>query len=265
MKLDRYEDLADLSVHRKLHTSIPLIMKYLIFLAIAGAILFAGCKDNTVSADDDIDLVPGTQLVHFFLFDGTIPNNRALETVAATFSASNGAIIYYTSALTGYPQTDRRASLERRNMPSELNYRPQGAGGAAYETIQPTMRGLQVKQPFIGENGQNTVYFHVPTVGFERVQLTMAVMDESAANALIFDYSVTETPAWISTGLLQAETRQDLDTGEYKLINLNMAGISAANDNPHLRIRLRFQVADGLLEDGNRVTFNNIALDGAAR
>ena len=67
-------------------------------------------------------------LMYFWLMDTKLANDTPLETLSTTFSRSNSnAVINYKSSLTGYPFTEtnsswRKASLERKNEPTALNY-----------------------------------------------------------------------------------------------------------------------------------------------
>ena len=205
-------------------------------------------------------------LIHFWYMDGSIPNNTPLTHLDATYSLTElTAEIEYHSALEGYPFDNehpnwRKASMERRNKPTDINYRPVANNGLPYNVDD--MRGLQVKQPFSGDGGENTMIFHLPTTGYKEVLFQFAAIDEGAAQALLIDYSVSEDTEWISDGL--ATTVFPLDE-DYLLFSVNFSGNSTleeANDNPHFKIRIRFQGEDMEADLGDRVTFNNISLDG---
>jgi hypothetical protein len=63
---------------------------------------------------------------------------------------SNG-VINYQSCLPGYPYpigdpNRNKASMERRNSPTTINYRPEANGNVAFAAAD--MKGLQIKQPF---------------------------------------------------------------------------------------------------------------------
>ncbi len=202
-------------------------------------------------------------LAYFFFFGNELPNNTPLTEIDPTLSAPGGGRIAYESALEGYPFDSshpdwRRASLERRNAPTPLNYRPEGNGGLPIEEV--TMRGIQVKQPFADNGRENTVIFELPALGFEDVLLSMAVLDEGAASALVFDYSLSEgEPEW-TTQFMPQSVFEISDT--YQLVLVDFAGIEAITNNPDFKIRMRFEGDDMSADDGDRVTFNNIALEG---
>jgi len=205
---------------------------------------------------------PESRLRYFWFFGSDLINNTPLESVEATYSLVEQATIRFESALDGYPFTDthplwRKASMERRNRPTEINYHPEGNQGRPYD--QNTMRALQVKQPFTGDGGENTLIFEMPTSGLEGVVFSFAAMDEGAATALLIDYS-TETggPVWTGDGL--ANDRYPLDT-EFQRYSIDFSGIDDAMDNPDFRVRIRFDGDNMSADNGNRVTFNNISLE----
>lgn len=240
---------------------------YFLFLTL----LIAGCAEKVASVQEESEQPPteppptnnqpGENLLYFWFFDSNLPNNTELESINATFPDESDARIEFISSLDGYPNTNRRGSMERRNRPTDINYRPNGNNDVAF--ADANMRGIQVKQPFEGSNGENTMIFHLPSVGFKDLLFSFASKDEDAATALLFDYSVTATQTtWTTSGLSQSSINQSIVTDDYRLFELNLANIEDANDNPNLKVRLRFIVPDGDADNGDRVTFNNVALDG---
>lgn len=213
--------------------------------------------------DSQMGIQPETILKSFWYFDDNVPNNTPLETVDATFSAGTGrTFIEFQSALDGYPfhenhQLWRRASMERRNRPTEINYRAVGNEGNAYN--QGEMKALQVRQPFRGTGGENILIFHLPTTGSDDIAFSFAAMDEGAANQLIIDYSVDAGSLnWTSSGL--SENVLPL-SGQYQLYTIDFTDIPEANDNENFKIRIRFDGDNMTVSNGDRVTFNNISLD----
>lgn len=250
-------------------------MKYLSIIAsITIAMMLFACADSVDSGNDDTNgngngddtqlPVAEAELVYFWFFDGDLDNNTELETIDTTFpSAESGAFIEFFSALEGYPNTNRDASMERRNRPTDLNYREEGNGNVDYSEAEGDMRAVQVRDPFLGPNGENYMVFHLPSEGFEDLVFSLASKDEDAAEGLIFDYSVASgDPEWITDGLSSDQINQELLTDEYQIFELDLSDVEAANDNPDLKVRVRFDVDDGEVNDGDRVTFNNVALDG---
>ncbi|MBN1877506.1 MAG: CotH kinase family protein [Anaerolineae bacterium] len=206
-------------------------------------------------------------LLHYWLFDTTLPNDTPLETISATYSVLPSAApqIEFKSSLAGYPfDSDhpdwRKASLERRNAPTAINYRPEGNNAIPYNSAD--MRGVQVKQPFTGDGGENTLIFHLPTTGYQDIVFKFAAKDEGAAESLIFDYAAGFGEDGWTADKISATASLAAD---YQLYTLDFTGIEAANDNPDFRIRIRFAGSDMDVDDGNRVTFNNVSLDGVAR
>lgn len=222
-------------------------------------------SDRISWMDNQMGRPPDTLLHTFWYFDDNLPNNTPLESIGATFtSGSGGAFIEFQSALSGYPYHEghnrwRQASMERRNRPTEINYRTVGNKGRAYK--EDEMRAIQVRQPFRGDGGENKLIFHLPTNDAEEMVFSFAAMDEDAANQLVVDYSVDPNgPVWVSTGL--SNTHLEL-TGQYQLYTIDFSEIVEVNDNPHFKIRIRFDGDQLTAADGNRVTFNNISLDSA--
>lgn len=204
-----------------------------------------------------------TNLIHFWLFDGSLPNDTPLQEINAHYSIAGQGLLSFHSALTGYPFDPehanwRKASLERRNAPTPLNYRPAGNNGMPFEDAN--MRAIQVKQPFTGSAGENTIYLHMPTNGFRNVNLRFAAIDEGAADHLIIDYNVEPSGnSWTTDGLSQSS----FDLGIfYQLYQVDFSSVSPANNNPHFKVRIRFAGSDMGIDEGDRVTFNNITLDG---
>ncbi len=222
---------------------------------------------HTVVLVEEPDDIPG-ELVHFWFFGGELPNDTPLEQIAPTFHQVDNAMISYHSALEGYPFDEnhpswRKASLERRNRPTEINYRPEGNQGISFE--DSGMRGIQVRQPFIGDAGENTLILHLPSTGYMNPVITFAAKDNGesealmAAEDLVIDYATGENGPWVSTGLANPVLPLLFET--YQLYQLDFSGIQAVNNNPHFRLRIRFDGPNLDLEEGDRVVFNNIAMD----
>jgi hypothetical protein len=123
------------------------------------------------------------------------------------------------------------------------------------------MKGLQIKQFFQNGSLENKMILNVSTTGFKNIKLSFAAMNELAGiNGISVDYSVNSgTPVWLTTGL--SATSLPLFSA-YQLYQIDCSAITAANNNADFKIRLRFTGPDLTLDAGNRVTFNNIAVDG---
>jgi len=208
---------------------------------------------------------PEISSIHYWYFSTGIPNNTPLESLNSTYSLAETGVLHYHSSLTGYPYEEghprwRSASMERRNRPTPLNYREEANQGHPYS--EDEMRGLQVRQPFRGDAGENTLIFHlpVPDQEYEQYQFTFAAMDEGAADELIVDYSIAAgSPEWETTAL--QEGRIDLFES-YNLYELTFSINQEIVGNPDFKIRIRFDGENMSEDDGDRVTFNNISFDG---
>ncbi len=211
--------------------------------------------------DDENDT--DRDLLYFMVFDGSLANDTPFEVLMFTYSAFNNAIIHYHSSLEGYPYNEehplwRKASMERRNAPTPINYLPEGNYGIPYEDAD--MRGIQIRQPFVVGDLENTVVFHLPTNLHSDILFGFAAKDEGAADMIIIDYSVVEgEPLWITDGLEQSVLQL---TGNYQRFLIDFQDIPGVENNPDFRIRMRFGGEDMSADDGNRVTFNNFSLHG---
>ncbi len=210
----------------------------------------------------------GSDDLRYFWYKGTaIPNDAPLRTLDATYALGNRARIHFHSALEGYPFHDnhsewRKASMERRNRPTEVNYRPEGNLGRPYRP--ESMRALQIRQPFRGSGGENMLIFDIPANGVTNgLVFRFAVMDEGAADRLIVDYATEpaeshEESEWKTAGLSSHEIPL---SPTYQRVTIDLRGIPEVRDNPHFRIRIRFDGENMSDDSGNRVTFNNFSLE----
>lgn len=201
------------------------------------------------------------EVVYFWLMDGEIPNDTPLEFLDATYASNalNSSILY-TSCLDGYPFTSgdpnwRKASFERKNSPTPLNYRPEANNDIPYSSDM--MKGIQVKQPFRAGDLENTLEFHIATTALENVKLSFAVSTDGAAQTLLIDY--WDGSDWSTTNLMNpSETISE--TFEVKLFDFS--DVLLANNNPDFTVRMRFDGTDMYAEENKEVVFNNIAIEG---
>jgi hypothetical protein len=206
-----------------------------------------------------------SQLIYFWLFDSSLPNDTPLETIDPVYEFVEGGLLEFHSALLGYPFDPehpnwRKASMERRNSPTPINYRPEGNNGIPYENAE--MRAIQIKQPFTGDGGENTLIFHMPTTDFKDAIFRFAVVDEEAADNLMIDYSISSgNPVWINTGLANPTPAL---SDSYQLFEFDLSPVSQVNNNSNFKVRIRFSGSNMSADDGNRVTFNNFSLDATS-
>jgi hypothetical protein len=211
------------------------------------------------------DVAATSQPIYFWMMDGDMPNNLPLESLATTYKTGTvDGVIQYQSCLPGYPFTStsaswRKASMERRNSPTTINYIP--AVNNNEDFAASDMKGLQIKEPLQSGSLGNTMVFAFPTTGFKDIKLSFAAMNElTNATGIMVDYAVNAgTPVWITTGLASST----LPLGDaFQLYNIDFTPVTAANNNANFKIRLRFAGANMTVDNGNRVTFNNIAVHG---
>ncbi len=189
-------------------------------------------------------------LVYFWFFGSDLPNNTPLPSVDAVFPPGTSADMVFEGP----------GNMERRNSPTTINYRPDGNGDIAFEDAG--MRGIQVRLPFEDNGDENALVFNMSTAGYEDLIFSLAAIDEGAAEALLFEYSVTAgTPEWTTDGLSAEDIEQSLETDVYKLFTVSFQGIEAAENNPDFKVRMRF-IPDPEASGSDRVTLNNVSLDG---
>lgn len=202
------------------------------------------------------------QPIYFWMMDSDIPNDTPLTGLDATFEVPGQASIAYQSSLAGYPFNDthpnwRKGSMERRNSPTGLNYIPEANENIPFETSN--MRGLQITQPFQNGGLENTMIFNIPTTNYKNIKFAFAAKDENAADAIVIDYSTSSgASVWTSAGITSTLPLGDA----YQVFTTDLSAITSANDNPDLKIRLRFTGANMTVDNGDRVTFNNISVMG---
>ena len=201
--------------------------------------------------------------IYFWMMDGTIANNTPLTTLNSSYEVASNGTINYQSCLTGYPfpvgdPNRNKASMERRNSPTAINYRPEVNGNLAFAASD--MKALQIKQPFQSGGLENTMVFNFSTAGYKKIKFSFAGLDEGAASGISIDYAVnTGTPVWITTGLSSISLPL---SNVYQLFEVDFSSITAVDNNTNFRIRLRFTGPNMTADAGARVTFNNVAVDG---
>jgi hypothetical protein len=159
--------------------------------------------------------------IYFWMFDTNIANDTPLTTLNSTFEVPTEGSMEFQSCLTGYPFEStspfwRKASMERRNSPTNINYILEANNNIPFATSN--MRGIQIKQPFQSGTQENTLIFNLSTSNFKDIKFAFAAINELAADAIVVDYSIVGgTPIWITDGL--AQTSYPL-TAAYQLFNV---------------------------------------------
>jgi hypothetical protein len=215
--------------------------------------------DLQIQANFINDTTP--MVVHFWMFDNNLPNNTPLDSIQSTYTErGNHASIKYTSCLPGHPFTSshqnwRKASLERRNAPTSINYRSQANNDLPFASTD--MRGVQVKQPFRLSNQENTLVFEIPTRGYKDIIFSFAAEDAGAAEFIEIDY--WNGSDWSQVGL--DNPRRPLGS-TYSAFEYDFSNVSQANHNHKFKVRMRFDGTNMTVNNGDRVHLNNIAVEG---
>lgn len=209
---------------------------------------------------DDNPKIP----IYFWTIDTSIENNFPLTSILSSYEILGKGVLNFQSSLEGYPfhgshPNWRKASMERRNSPTDLNYIPEANNNLAFENSD--MKGLQIKQPFKNGNLENTLVYNFSTSGYKNIAFGFAAKDEGAAEGILVDYSIVQgEPSWTSSGL---NSNILLLNTEYEKYNIDFSSIKGVNDNPDFKIRLRFTGQNRTEDNGKRVTFNNFSVSGS--
>ena len=201
--------------------------------------------------------------IYFWMFDGDLQNNIPLTSISSTFEMNQNGVLSYQSCLAGYPFNSshpswRKASMERRNNPTSINYLPVANDNIPFASSD--MKGVQIKQPFQKNGNENTLYFSCSTVGYQQIKFAFAAMNENAADNLVIDYAINDgSPIWTTSGMpIQVFPL----TNSYQMFEVDLTSIDEVNNNPNLKIRIRFTGSNMTVDNGNRVNFNNFSLTG---
>lgn len=222
--------------------------------------------DFNVTAVFVPETVATSRPIYYWMMNASVTNNVPLETLNTTYkTGDHDGVLQYQSCLVGYPfvATDlihwRKASMERRNSPTDINYIPEANNNIAFNTSD--MKGLQIREPLQNGGLENTMVFNFSTLGYKDISFSFAAINESTpANAIIVDYSINSgTPVWITSGMVS--TSLPLTT-RYQLFHLDFSAITTINNNVDFKVRLRFTGANMTVDTGAQITFNNIAVNG---
>ena len=202
-----------------------------------------------------------TETLYFWLMDNNIANDTPLLDINSTFqwSENGSAQLFFDSCLEGYPFASnhpnwRKASMERRNSPTHINYRPEANNDIPFENV--SMRAIQIKQPFQNNDLENMMRFHVSSQSYKNIKFAFAAKDEGAADTIMVEYALdANEPTWTPINTFSL-------SDEYQVFESDLSGILEANNNPDLAFRIKFDGTNMTADNGNRVTFNNISVEG---
>jgi hypothetical protein len=200
-----------------------------------------------------------SHLLYFWLLDDDITNDTPLQSLNSTYSRNDlTANMNYNSALSGYPfdannSNWRKASLERINEPTAINYQTLANNNIAF--APQMMNGLQIKQPFNSGSLENSVELDFSTIGYEEIKISLAINSDGAANTIIAEY--WNGSNWVSSNV--NNSAQSISS-EYQQKEFDFSNVSAADENEFFKVRFRFN-GTNMTEDANKkVIFNNIAV-----
>ncbi|HSD14306.1 MAG TPA: CotH kinase family protein [Flavobacterium sp.] len=206
------------------------------------------------------------RIVYFWTMNTDIPNDTPLTSLASTFpyTPTGKGTIQYQSSLSGYPFTSsspnwRKASMERANNPTPLNYYAEVNNNIAY--AYSNMRGLQVRPPFQSGSLQNTMIFNMSTLNYKDIKFAFAIISEvDAPTGITLEYATNAgTPVWTTAGMT---TSAFPISSTYQRVEADLKTIPTVNNNANFKIRLRFTGPNVTADNEKKVIFNNISLEG---
>lgn len=196
--------------------------------------------------------IEALQIANYVVF------NRSMQPFFNGIMRIETAVMNYNSSLSGYPFNEndanwRKASLERINEPTEINY--QELANDNIDFAPQMMKGLQIKQPFQSGGLENSLELDFSTVGYEDVKVSVAVTSDGAANSLFAQY--WDGSSWSSSNVVNSsQTISD----EFQRREFDFSNISIANENESFKVRFRFNGSDMTADNGKKVVINNVAV-----
>jgi hypothetical protein len=219
-------------------------------------------KEANISAHFKPEETDHLEILSFWYFNRDLPNDEPLIKIEPWYSKFDESMLMFQSSLgpkypfdPDHPQW-RIASMERKNRPTAVNYRPELT---QFQPFEAQMRGIQIRQPFRQDQDENSIILKMPTSGYANLVLSMAAMSDGAAGHLTVEYSIDDSDNWHSEGLTKSKFNLD---DEFSLFRIDFSDVFAANHNDLFRVRLRFGGDHMYTQNEKTVVFNNISLEG---
>ncbi|MCC5917566.1 MAG: CotH kinase family protein [Cryomorphaceae bacterium] len=220
---------------------------------------------NVKNIKAHFEFIDTVQLLHFWYFNAEVPNNTPLKSMHTSYSFNRQwGNISFESCLPEYPYHFghplwRKASMERRNAPTPLNYFPEGNSDLPYDGQD--MRGIQIRQPFSTHLAENTLIFNFSTKLFKEISLSLAVLDEEIIESIKVDYFDLVNGRFSNANLFDSIITFG-ESSTYNRVKIDFSHVSNATNADTLQVRFRFREHKPFADDGKRITFNNIAVQG---
>lgn len=165
------------------------------------------------------------QLVHYWNF------NDVTTLITPTYTENNASLEYYGSY------------FDDVNPGSDINTRNEDEAGNA----------LRLRNP------SGAFIISLPTTGYKDVILSYASTRTGSGSQLQTISYTTDGTNYTQNGLSQSEFTMFEDT--FVLIQLNFSHIEQAHNNPNFKVKVEFDNASSLIQNGNN-RIDNITLDG---
>ncbi|TVR35774.1 MAG: T9SS C-terminal target domain-containing protein, partial [Balneolaceae bacterium] len=207
---------------------------------------------------------PGEEgdLIHYWVFDESLPNNKALETINPVYTVTEGGRLAYSAAVSPYPPENSGTDgiLDRVNDPTMINYISSGNSNISY--LDSEMRGIRARNPSLVDGKESYLIFDLPSTGYEALAFRFAAKRTGTGQeTLIVEYSTSrEDTVWSRDGLNQSEFAL-FET--YKTVDIRFKEIADVNNNRDLKVRVRFGGSEEIrTSNSGNVRFNNFSLSG---
>lgn len=209
----------------------------------------------------DTNTVVVPEILNFWALNTQLPNDTPLTQLAPTYSKTGvEAQLHYYSCFEGYPFFSghplwRRASMERRNQPTNVNYAAEGNYSIPF--AQANIRGVQIKQPLQSDGRANHLILQAQVEQYHELQFSFAVINEGAADKLHFSYTTNSDEGWQEL----TEFSTDL-TPMHQRIQIDLTDVFDPSLSNTFWLKIDFEASNPTEDLGNRVTFNNFMLTG---
>jgi hypothetical protein len=221
--------------------------------------------DDDVHLSLEFDYIASSQnseLIHYWFFDDSLPNNTALYTIESWFSRDITGTMSYQPVVYSTDETNSTAGImDRVNDPTDVNFIGQtievGTGTAS-------MRGIRVRNPTAVLEGDTlrkaSLQFDAPTSGFRDVSFSFAAKRTASGQEFLYLWYATDSgKTW--RPYFASDVAIPVPESDYGLFRFDFNDIPEASNNDDFALRITFGGETITGNEGN-VRFNNIAMHG---
>jgi hypothetical protein len=220
--------------------------------------------DIEVIAHFKKDSTESREVLYYWLFDGSLPNNTPLLNLEPFYQSNEemAGLMSFEPAISPYPLSEDNTDgiMDRVNDPTPINFLGERLSIVAYSDAD--IRGIRTRNPLEIADGEEIqkgyLVFEMPTPLFKGLVFKAAVSrTNNGPEALIFEYSLGEETEWTNAGIEQSTYEMSTDFG---LLEIDLSEITEINNNENFKLRIGF-TGNTTINSGN-VRFNNLSLEG---